>query len=152
MNLSRVLLDILAAHAHKADSSQKKLLLQLIQNCCPEDPTLTPKHLAESALYKLTYKTLQNVFEQKSNAEFLHSLQLSAILLKNFLFGVDSENEQESFSLLSVICTNNNYQICLHHYVLFKLSDLVKVCRDKLHTVPTDQSFESANAFFEVII
>lgn len=152
MNLSRVLLDILSAHAHKADSSEKKLFLQLIQNCCPEDPTLTPKHLAESALYRLAYRTLQNVFEQKSNADFLHSLQLGAILLKNFLFSVNSEKEQESFSLLSVICTNNNYQICLHHYVLFKMSDLVKVCRDKLQKVSVDRSFESANAFFEVII
>ena len=148
VSFGHMVLNILGQVTQKVDWSPAKLFLQLIQNCWEDPNQLAPKHQAEAALYKLIYKSMQNLFGLTDcSQEFSYSLELNRILLKSFLL---TAGDSGSLGLLSAICTRSNYQICLHHFVLFKMSDLVKVCCGKLRAESQCQSFKATNAFFEV--
>ena len=75
---------------------------------------------------------------------------MKKVLLECFLLSHNNNSSSKRFSLISIIVNKNNYLIFMHHFILFKLADCVKVCKQKLHRFNADLRYNSLNQFYEI--
>jgi hypothetical protein len=149
INFIQTLLSIFGIHVTEDNKEQAgKFLLSLIQNFQQHDANpVAVKNAAEASLYRIIFEINQSMFDEKNTcAEFLYLLRLNCAFVKCLLLSAPG-----SYSLISTLSKQNNYQLCLQHFVLFKLSGIVKTCHEKLKSAVQDlPSFNKMNEFYEV--
>lgn len=144
-SFSDILLDVFTENQEDI-ASRSKPFLNLIQNCLL-DSMMAPKNLSETAIFKIIFDINSEIINQKTMPDFLYLLELYRTFLQTILF---NSSKGQTFNILSNMCTKNFYQLAIHHFILFKLANLVEICHSKLADDSSSDTFNSTNKLFEV--
>ena len=128
------------------NQDRMKIFINLLQINLNDDLAFTSSNQSLTSLYKIIFSCNEKIFSQNNLFNILHYFNSYKILLKCFMLS----NKTKPINIVSSIINKNNYQIFLHHFILFKLSDCIKICCNNLLEFKTSNLNQTE--FYEINI
>jgi len=126
-----------------------KTLSSLIQINLSDHLASNSTNQSLTAIYNIIYGINQKTLSRYTNmSHVLYLFRVNKIFFKYILFS--SSKESTSINFLTSLINKNNYQIFLHHFIAFKLSDYIKLCKKNLSKIQTKHVDQTE--FYEVNI
>lgn len=128
------------------EAYKMKTLINLIQINLNDDSASTSTSQSLTSMYNILFSINEKIYSQKNMFTAFYFFRGYKIFLKCFALS----NDSKSMPVLTHLLNKNNYQIFLHHFIIFKLNACVKICKDNLKPFKSMNIEINETDFYEI--